>query len=112
MYVKVDLEFEQLALEIRSCPEQHTIQTLAADGADQPLHKLMEQRNIGYGLDFAHIQDSQVGLPSMKAIERIVVGAEVFRQRVLASNCAAKHSAERIAIHRTCMDAEPNDPPG
>lgn len=55
MNVKVDLEFEQLVFKIGGCPEQRVIQILAADGADQPLHKGMGQRNVGHGLDLAHV---------------------------------------------------------
>ena len=79
MMVKIGLEIEQLAFEIGGCPEQRRIQALSAEGADQPLHKWMGQGNIGDGLDFGHIQDSQVGLPLMKTIKRIVIGTEVFR---------------------------------
>lgn len=79
MMVKIGFEIEQLAFEIGGCPEQRRIQALSAEGADQPLHKWMGQGNIGDGLDFGHIQDSQVGLPLMKTIKRIVIGTEVFR---------------------------------
>jgi hypothetical protein len=78
MVVEVGFEIEQLAFEIGGCREQGTIQALSADGTDQPLHKWMGQTNVGHGLDFGHIQDSQVGLPLVKTIKRIVVGTEVF----------------------------------
>ena len=77
MMVKIGFEIEQLAFEIGGCPEKRTIQALSAEGADQPLHKGMGQGNVGHGLDFGHTQDSQVGLPLMKTIKRIVVGTEV-----------------------------------
>ena len=79
MMVKIGFVIERLAFEIGGCPEQRTIQALLAEGADQPLHKGMGQGNVGHGLDFGPIQDSQVGLPLMKTIKRIVVGTEVFR---------------------------------
>ena len=79
MMVKIGFEIEQLAFEIGGCPEQRRIQALSVEGADQPLHKWMGQGNIGDGLDFGHIQDSQIGLPLMKTIKRIVIGTEVFR---------------------------------
>ena len=79
MMVKIGFEIEHLTFEIGTCPEQRTIQALSAEGTDQPLHKWMGQRNVGHGLDFGHIQDSQVGLPLMKTIKRIVIGTEVFR---------------------------------
>ena len=86
MLVKIGFEIEQLAFQIGSCPEQRTIQALSAEGADQPFHKGMGQWHVGHGLDFGHIQDSQVGLPLMKTIKRIVVGTEVFRDAAVASN--------------------------
>ena len=77
--VEVGFEVQQLVFKIGGCPEQGTIQALSAEGANQPLHKWMGQGNVGQGLDLGHIQDSQVGLPLMKTIKRIVVGTEVFR---------------------------------
>src|SRR5206468_6720706 len=79
MVIEVGFEVQQLVSKIGGCPEQGTIQALSADGTDQPLHKGMGGRNVGHGLDFGHIQDSQVGLPLMKTIKQIVVGTEVFR---------------------------------
>ena len=66
MVVEVGFEVQQLVFKIGGCPEQGTIQALSADGTDQPLHKGMGRRNVGHGLDFGHIQDSQVGLPLMR----------------------------------------------
>ena len=79
MVVKIGFEIQQLLLKIGGCPEQGMIQALPAEGADQPLHKGMGQRNVGHGLDFGDLQDSQVGLPLRKAIKRIVVATKVFR---------------------------------
>ena len=109
MMVKVGPEIEQLDFEIGRCPEQRMIQILSAKGADQPLHKWMGQRNVGHGLDFGHLQDSQIGLPLVKTIKRIVVGAEVFRHRAVASNGVVEHSAKGDTIDRSGMHAKPND---
>ena len=40
-------EIKQLIFEICSRPEQHVIQTLASNGADQPFYERMRQRNTG-----------------------------------------------------------------
>jgi hypothetical protein len=110
MMVEIGFELEQSAFEIGSCPEQCTIQALSAEGADQPLHKGMGQGNVGHGLDFGHIQDSQVGLPLMNAIKRIVVGTEVFRDGAVTSNGVVEHSAKGDTVDRAGLQAKPNDP--
>ena len=107
--VEIGFEIEQLAFEIGGCPEQRTIQALSAEGADQPLHKWVGPRHVRHGLDFGHIQDSQVGLPSVKTIKRIVVGTEVFRHGAVASKGLVEHSAKSGAVDRAGVQAEPND---
>ena len=109
LMVKIGLESEQLAFQIGSCPEQGTIQALAAEGADQPLHKRMGQGNIGDGLDLGHLQYPQVGLPLLKPIKGIVVGAEVLGHPALPSNRAVEHPAKSDTIDGTRLDAEPQD---
>src|SRR5205807_7339363 len=85
MVVKVGPEIEQLVFEICRRPKQRMIQILASNGADQPFHKWMGQGNIGDGLDLCHLQYSQIGLPLVEPVKRIVVGAKVLRQPVLPS---------------------------
>src|ERR1017187_5667644 len=112
MMVKIGFEIEQFAFEIGSGPEQRTIQALSAEGADQPLHKGMGQGNIGDGLDLGHLQDPQVGLPPPKAIEGIMVGAEVLGHPALPSNRAVEHPAKSDTVDGTGLDAEPQDAAG
>ena len=38
----------------------------------------MGQGDVGDGLDFRHLQNTQIGLPLVELIERIMVGAEVL----------------------------------
>jgi len=45
-----------------------------------------------------------------KSIERIVVGAEVLRHHLVASNGLIEHPAECDTVDYSDMDAEPNDP--
>ena len=110
MTVEVVPELEQLVLEIHSRPEQEAIQILVPNRSDQSLHKGMRQRNVGYRLDFGHLQNSQIGLPLPKSIQRIVVGAEVLRHRPLASNGLIEHSAECDTVDYPGLDTESNDP--
>ena len=110
MVVEVGPEIERFVFQICRRPEQHVIQILASQGADEPFHEGMGQGNVGDGLDFCHLQNPQIGLPLVEPIERIVVGAEAVRQPALASNGAVEHPTESDAIDRARMDAEPNDP--
>ncbi len=85
MVVEVGPEIEQLVFEVCRRPEQHVIQVFPPQGADQPFHEWMGQGNVGYGLDFRQVQYTQIGLPLVEPIKRIVVGAKVLRQPVLPS---------------------------
>ena len=107
--VEIGFEIEQLAFEIGGCPEQRAIQALSADGADQPLHKWVGPRHVRRGLDFDHIQDSQVGLPLRETIKRIVVGTEAFRHGAVASKGMVEHSAKGEAVDGAAMQAKPDD---
>ena len=75
MVVEVGTEIEQFVFEICLRPEQYAIQILPSKGTDQPFDERRGQGNVGDGLDFCHFQYPQVGLPLVKPIKRIVVGA-------------------------------------
>ena len=109
MIVEVGPEIEQLVFEIRARPEQRAIQILPPYRSDQPLHKRMRQGNVGDGLDFGHLQDSQIGLPLPKPIKGVMVGAEVFRHRAVPSKGAVEHPAECDTIDGPGMNAEPQN---
>ena len=51
-----------------------------------------------------------IGLPLVEPTKRIVVGAEVLRQRALTSDGAVEHPTECDTIERARLDAEPDDP--
>src|SRR5437764_11352923 len=104
MVVKVGPEIEQLVFEICCRPKQRQtsermIQILASNGADQPFHKWMGQGNIGDGLDLCHLQYSQIGLPLVEPVKRIVVGAKVLRQPVLPSNGAVEQDRKSTRLN-------------
>src|SRR2546429_454937 len=110
MVVEVGPEIEQLVYESCRLPNHLVIQVSPPQGADQPFHEWMGQGNVGYGLDFRQVQYTQIGLPLVEPIKRIVVGAKVLRQPVLPSNGAVEHPAECYTIDGARMNAEPNDP--
>ena len=70
----------------------------------------MRQGTIGHRLDFGYLQDSQIGLPLLEPIKRIVVGADVLRHRSATSNVLIEHPAECHTIDHSGMGAEPDDP--
>jgi hypothetical protein len=107
MVVVVGLEIQQFIFQISTRPEQRMIQIFASNRTDEPFHERMGQGNVGDGFDFCHLQDPQIGLPLVKLIKRIVVGAEVLRHAALTANGAVEHSTERDPIDRTGLDAEP-----
>ena len=72
----------------------------------------MRQGNVGHRLDFGYLQDSQIGLPLLKSIQRIVVGAKVLRHGPVPSNGLIEHPAERDTVNHSGMDAEADDPAG
>ena len=109
MVVEVGPEIEQLVFEICSRPEQRVIQILASNRADQPFHEWMGQGNVGDGLDLCHLQYPQIGSPLVEPVERIIVGAEVVRQRALASNGAVEHPTKCDTTDGASVDADAND---
>src|SRR4030095_7762031 len=112
MTVVVIPELQQLVFEIDGRPEKRAIQILPSNRPDQPLHEWMRQGNIRHRLDFGYLQDSQIGLPSAKSKERIVVRAEVLGQGPVASNSLIEHSAECDTVERSGLDSEPYDAAG
>src|SRR6266496_3201088 len=78
----VMLELDELCLQIDGCPKQHSIKELSADRANQALHEGMRQRHIGNRLDCGTSYYSEVRLPLVESIQRIMIRAEAFRQVV------------------------------
>ena len=77
--VVISLELSQLPLKIDRIPEKHAIKALAPDRPDQPFDERMRNRDVRNRFDRIDLQNPQVGEPPVKAKQRIVVSAEVFR---------------------------------
>jgi len=110
MPVEVILKLEQLVFEICGRPEQCAVQKLASYGTDQPFHKWMRQGNVRHRLNFDHLQDSQIGSPSLKEKKRIVIAAEVLRHDWAAPDGTIEHPAESPTVDWSGMHCKPNDP--
>ena len=78
------------------------------NGADQPFDEGMRERHVRRDLDFFHVEGSQIRLPLVEPIQRIMVRAEVCRRRV-ASSRSIEHPAQRHAIHDAAMHAKAHD---
>ena len=61
-------------------------------------------------LDGFHVEDSQIRLPLVESVQRIMVRAEVGRRR-LATHRSIEHLAQRDAIHDAAVHAEAHDAP-
>ena len=101
-------ERDQFHLQIRSSPKQQPVQTLSADCSNQSLDERMGPGSVRNCLDFRNSENTEVRLPLMKPIQRIVIGAEIFRQAG-ASNRLFEHPAERQAIDDSALDPESDD---
>jgi hypothetical protein len=111
MTVKVALELTELQLQIRGRPEQRAVETFAADRADQAFDEWMRQRHVRHRLDGCHVEDSQIRLPLVESVPRIMVRAEVGRRR-LATHRSIEHLAQRQAVDDAAVHAEAHDAPG
>ena len=87
----------QLVFEVRRRPEQHPIHTLSPQRADQPFDKRMGHGDRRHTLDFGHPQHPQVGVPLVKPVQRVMIGAEACRTE-RSSNRMAEHAAQ---LYRT-----------
>jgi hypothetical protein len=110
MTVKVSLEREELQLQISGRPEQRPVETSAAYRADQAFDEGMRQRNVRHRLDGFHVENAQIRLPLVEAVQRIVVRAEVGRRR-LATDRSIEHVAQCDAIHDATVHAKAHDAP-
>jgi hypothetical protein len=74
--VVVLLELDELPLEISSSRTAFD-QTFAPYGSNQPFDDRMGARHVRHRLDLLDVEDSQVRLPLMKPVQRIMVRTEV-----------------------------------
>ena len=83
MTVIVTLEIEKLHLQVGGRPEERPVQAFAPNGADQAFDEGMRQRRVRHRLDGFHVKDSQIRLPLVESVQRIMIRAEVGRKSVV-----------------------------
>src|ERR1017187_5404616 len=109
--IKVMLEFGEFCLQIWRRPEHGAVEEFAPKGADQALHERMRERDRRNRFDFGHSEHSEVGLPLMESIQRIMIRAKAFR-RVVPGGRSLEHATQRDAVDDAGVSAETNDAPG
>ena len=108
MTVVVLLKIKKSQLQVSDGPEQRAVETLAPNRADQAFDEWMRERHVRHRLDGCHVEDSQIRLPLVEPVQRIMIRAEVSRRR-LATHRSIEHAAQRDAIHDTAVHAEAKD---
>ena len=79
MRVVIVREFAQLPRQVHRVPEEHPIEVFTPNRADQPFDERMRNRSVRNRLDFLDLEYAQVGEPTVKAKQRVVIGADAFR---------------------------------
>lgn len=104
------LKLSEFSPKIRRTPERHLVEILAPERTDEPFDERVGERDIRDGLDFIDLEHPQVRPPAVKFEQRIVIGAEVTRQR-LSGDGEVEHPANRHAIENAGMHAAADDVP-
>ena len=68
---------QQLPLQVASSPKGHGVEKVPPECPYEPFHEGVRERCIGHGLDFRDLDNSKVGLSSMKLEQRIMIAAEI-----------------------------------
>ena len=111
MAIVVALKLEKLQFQIRGRPKERMVQALAPHGADQPFDEGMRERRVRHRLDFLKVKNPQIRLPLVKAIQRIMIRAEVGRRSLAVSrpieHATHVHAIDDAAVHE--IPALPGD---
>jgi len=109
MSIEVVLEHSELLLQIICRPEQCVVQKFAPDRPNQSLYKRMRHRNVRHRFDFLDIEDTEIGLPPMESIQRIMVGTKICRHW-LGVNGSIEHPAQCDSIDNAAVNSKTDDP--
>src|SRR5215813_12634445 len=66
------------------------------------------QRNVRDCFDFSDLEDTQIGLPLMVPIQRIMIGTEILRQGMRV-NGSIEHPAQCESIHNAAVNGKSDD---
>ena len=106
--VVVSLEIVKLRGKIDRVPEERAIKTLAPNRTCQSFHERVRHWGVWNGLDLLDLEDAQVREPAVKAKQRVMISAEVFRWW-LAGNGTIEHPAYGDAVDVCALDAEADE---
>ena len=74
MQVIIIFEFTQFPGQVQGVPEEHSIQVLAANRANQAFDERMRSGRVRNRLDLLDLQNTQVGEPTVEAEQWIMIG--------------------------------------
>ena len=111
MSIIIVFVFVQLARQVCGIPKEYAIKILAPDCSDEPFDKRMGDRSVRNRLDLLDLNHAQVGEPTAKAEERIVIGTNVFRF-ALPGGGGIEHATHRHAINACRGDSKADDTTG
>jgi hypothetical protein len=75
--VVVVFEFFQFPLQVMRIPEKNKVQVFPANGPNEPLDKRRGDGHMRHGADGLDSQDVQIGLPTLKVEQAIMVQTEM-----------------------------------
>ena len=107
--VVIVLELRQLPGQVHRIAEKCPIEVLTPDRSHEPLDERMRYWRVGNRLDLLEGEDAQLGQPTVKTKQRVVIGAEMFRPW-LSGDGMIEHTTDRDAIDRCAFDAETDQP--
>jgi hypothetical protein len=81
-FIVISSKAIELALPIEPVPEQAVLETFPSDRADKQFDKRVRASHKRDGLYFLELQDAQFGPPAMDAEHWVVVGTQMFRERL------------------------------
>ena len=101
----------ELSAEIGRIPEQGLIEGFSTNGADRSFNERVRQGDIGHRFELLDFEYPQVGLPTVRSEEGVMVRAHSQR-RWIAGRCRVEHPAKCATIDMSTVDFESYDTPG
>ena len=111
MFVIIDFEVVQFVSKIRRCPEERVVEKFSTHGSDQSLDERVGQGNMGDCFNFLDFEGTQVSLPSVGLKDRVVIGAQFFRYK-LVNRCFIVQAANVAAVDGLRLNGEADEPAG
>ena len=101
----------ELSAEIGRIPEQGLMEEFSTNGADRSFNERVRQGDVSHRFDLIDVEYSQVGLPTVRSEEGIMVRAHSQR-RWIAGRCRVEHPAKCATIDVSTVDSESYDTSG